>query len=209
MRLHSRYLNLHYLLLENMSILKLTLKDLLVQFTSTWSQQILQFGKNSFTTTKTILSSASANRTIPDPHIGFLERCTINIVVSSEFPYYMVAKNVHSKRPSPHSSFIIVFSKGCSYYFFKRIVAWRPVIFYYFSNCFFVTNMVFPNALINYIDSSTAYAGGLYVTHAKLISLIAGQITNKHIRYGKHYIYVRNFEGKYNNRHALLAIAVN
>jgi len=132
----------------------------------------------------------SANRSIPPPDVSFLELCTVNILVSTEFPYNLLNDNIHSARPAPHSSFIIAYSNGCSYHNFNRVVNWRPLIFYYFSNCSSVSENIFPNGFVNYIDSASDYASGFYLRSGEKYSLIRGEVPRQNLHHIPHYLLV-------------------
>jgi len=75
------------------------------------------------------------NQTVPDPDISFLEQCTINLIVVTDFPYDYVFNNVHSVRSSYHSAFIILSTDGCTHFPFLKTHDLRPLIFYYFPFC--------------------------------------------------------------------------
>jgi len=114
---------------------------------------------------KSILCLYTAeNKTVPDPDISFLEQCTTNLIVGTDFPYSYVYHSVHSVRSFYHSSFIIVRNDGCRYYRYPKKNTRRPLVFYYFPSCEKVSSTIFPNAYLDYINSKGSEARVTYLT---------------------------------------------
>jgi len=111
------------------------------------------------------------NETIPDPDIRFLEQCTINIIVGTDYPYNYIKASLHSVRSSHHSVFIIVRNEKCTYYPYFKTEITRPIIFYYFPSCEDITNSKFPNGFIDYLNSNGQIALLNYFRRRKFISV--------------------------------------
>jgi len=94
----------------------------------------------------------------PVPTIKFLERCSINMIVGRRdpFPHYIYF-NLHIMRSPFHSKFIIVTGHDCNFFSYKKENAYLGQIFYYFSFCQFADSSTFPNAFVDYFDTSNEF----------------------------------------------------
>jgi len=97
--------------------------------------------------------NSTGNHFVPFQTLSFLEQWTINIVVVSKSnPYDQVWENLHRRRSSLHSAFVIVFNNFCPHYSSINVTFSHVRICYHLPLCNKTDRKLFWNAFKNFLN---------------------------------------------------------